>query len=176
MQKVCHHDDPSALDELLLRYWNPIVQYTERMLGSLDAAEDVAQQVFIRLWERRDRWRRGGSLQAYLYRIARNLSLNEQRSRSVRTRWQEELTLEYDSEGPRPDRDLEERELAEVVEGAIAALPERRREAFLLTRFHGLTYREVGEVMGISPQTVANQISAALTELREYLRDHALME
>jgi RNA polymerase sigma-70 factor (ECF subfamily) len=58
------------------------------------------------------------------------------------------------------------------VESAITALPERRREIFVLSRYHGLSYREIAEVLEISPQTVANQLSAALATLRESLASH----
>jgi RNA polymerase sigma-70 factor (ECF subfamily) len=139
------------------------------MLGGVDAAEDIAQQVFIQLWQRRSEWHFTGSVQSYLYRVARNLALNEQRHQTTRERWSERVRRRGQRRPVRPDQVVEGRELQEAVDSAIAALPDRRREVFILARFQGLSYREVAEVMGISTQTVANQLSAALADLRHAL-------
>ena len=73
-------------------------------------------------------------------------------------------------DGPaQPDELLEETLLQEEVAAAIADLPERRREVFVLARFHGLSYQEIADVLGVSQQTVANQMSSALSQLRELL-------
>jgi RNA polymerase sigma-70 factor (ECF subfamily) len=168
MRRICD-SDVSALDELLRCYWSPIVHYAERMLGGTDAAEDIAQQVFIQLWQRRSEWHFTGSVQSYLYRVARNLALNEQRHQSMRQRWSDRVRLRGQRRPVQPDQEVEGRELRTAVDAAIAALPERRREVFILARFQGLSYREIAEVMGISTQTVANQLSAALADLRNEL-------
>lgn len=170
MRRICD-SDASALDELLRCYWSPIVYYAERLLGGMDAAEDVAQQVFIQLWQRRSEWRFTGSVQSYLYRIARNLSLNEQRHQTMQERWSERVRRRGQRRPVRPDQVVEGNELQVAVDSAIAALPERRREVFILARFQGLSYREIAAVMGISTQTVANQLSAALSDLRGALAD-----
>ena len=69
-------------------------------------------------------------------------------------------------------QDVEDRMIAEDIHHALAALPHRRREIFTLSRFHGLTYHEIAETLGISRQTVANQMSTALAELRTSLSRH----
>src|SRR5213592_3054396 len=78
--------DVAAFAEWLERSWRPLVLYCARILGNRDGAEDVAQEAFIRIWERRCHWRPQSSLRAILYTIARNLSLN-QRSSPVRAGW-----------------------------------------------------------------------------------------
>ncbi|MBI4421633.1 MAG: sigma-70 family RNA polymerase sigma factor [Gemmatimonadetes bacterium] len=120
----------------------------------------------IRVWDLRREWRPRGSLQAYLYRIARNLALNERRRLRVRARGTPAASSGGTSD---PIERLERLELARTVERAIVSLPERRRQVFLLARFHDLTYAEIAESLDLSPQTVANQMSAALAQLRRLL-------
>lgn len=160
--------DASALDELLADHWTDLVAYATRILDSPDAAEDVAQETFIRVWERRQRIHPTGSLRPFLYRIARNLALNRSRRLRIRAEWRSNRTPVYPS-ATGPAQIAEHNELKRAADRAIDALPERRREVFVLARYHDLSYREIAHVMKISPQTVANQMSAALAELREAL-------
>lgn len=157
-----------ALDALLDGYWTLLVTYSARILGSWDAAEDVAQDAFVRIWERREEWKLEGSVRALLYRITRNLALDERKRRDRRTTWINNRR----GEAPHiatPSEHLQGTELEAAFERAVAALPERRREVFLLARLHGLSHLEIGETMGIASQTVANQLSAALADLRNAL-------
>ena len=164
--------DESAFDMFLQTHWDPLVRYIASFLGGADDAKDVAQEAFLRVWERRDGLRASGSVRAYLYQVARNLAINETKSRELHRT----LNARYGQESPvfvrSPGREFESMEVREVVGRAIAALPERRREAFVLAHLQDMPHREIAEVMGISPQTVANQISAALGELRETLRPY----
>jgi len=163
--------DPHALDELLERYWGPVAAYAGRVTGDEEAGEDVAQEVFLRLWQQRIEWRPVGSLRAFLYSVARHLSLNQSKRR-----WREVSHLpSYRAELERrrpvtPSQSTERSEIRLAVDRAVAALPARRREVFILARVHELSYKEIAEVMRISPQTVANQLSAAVAELRGALR------
>lgn len=157
--------DPAILDLLLDRFWTPLITYTASLLQSWDDAEDVVQETFVRLWERREEWGVRGSLRALLFQIARNLALDETRRRHRHL----ELLKGRDvlpRRGTTPAAEFEGSLLQTAYEAAVAALPERRREVFLLSRHHGLSYQQVAVVMEISPQTVANQMSAALAELR----------
>ena len=168
--------DASALDALLKRYWDVVVAYARQILGDPAAAADTAQQTFIKLWQRREQWTPTGSVAAYIFRITRNAALNERRARRVRV---------VSSENPRasgivsipwtPLQTLEEKELRAGLEAALRLLPERRKEVFMLARFQRLTYDEIAALMGISPQTVANQMSAALADLRRHLVAHILV-
>jgi len=161
-----HHD---ALDEALSLYWEPLVRYARGFLGSADAAEDAAQEAFVRLWKHRNDWSANESLRAYLYRILRNHLLNERRAQRVRARWRERM-LRRRPRGPAtPIENAEYGELNAAVRAALDELSPRRREVFTLARFHGLSYREIAETLDVSPQTVANQMSATLTTLRERL-------
>jgi len=159
--------DASALGILLERHWAPVVRYVSGVLDSCDAAEDVAQETFVRLWERRKAWGLKGSVRALLFRVAHNLSLDELRRRSARERTARSVSRE--SLRLLPDEALENLELHTVVTRAVNSLPQRRREVFMLVRHHGLSYREVGKVLDLSPQTVANHLTMALADLRKLL-------
>jgi RNA polymerase sigma-70 factor (ECF subfamily) len=162
--------DTGALGILLERHWAPVVRYVLGLLDSRDAAEDIAQETFVRLWERREAWKLEGSVRALLFRVARNLSLDELRRRSAHER--------IARSAPRkplqlaPDEELENLELRAVLARAVDSLPQRRREVFILVHHHGLSYRETAAVLDLSPQTVANHLTLALADLRTLLRPH----
>lgn len=172
LMKRVSEGDESAFDEMLRLWWPEIARYAGRLVGAPAAGEDIAQQTFLRVWEGRSRWKAGGSPRAYVYRVARNIALNERRRLRIRRRWGERFLHLADSPGPRtPEQVREGREVAAAVAAALAGLPPRRREVFELVRFHSLSYREVAVIMRISSQTVANQMSAALRSLRDSLSD-----
>jgi RNA polymerase sigma-70 factor, ECF subfamily len=164
-------DDSDAFGALLKSYWGPLVTYAARFLTDQSDAEDVVQETFIQVWKRRKEWVPSGSVSGYLYRITRNFALNALRQRQVRRRPEEALaegTLEYAMPSA-PDEDFDSAQLRHEIETAVAALPDRRREVFVLSRYHGLTHREIAQAMDISVQTVSNQMTAALASLRTSL-------
>lgn len=166
--------DPSALGEVLERYWRPLVAYATRLLPDRDAAEDIVQETMLRLWERRTEWEPSGRLRALLYMITRNLAINEQQRIEVRRNWAKLAGRGPGQSPPTPMELAERAELRDLLKRVIDELPPRRREIFILARYHGHSYREIAEVMNISPQTVANQMSAALDTLRTRLRHQIL--
>lgn len=163
--------DAAAFGALFDRYWTSLVVSAERMLLRRDAAKDIVQEAFVQVWRNRSSWRPTGSVKGYLWRITRNLALNEQRRQRTRKGWAERNAGEDPTSGslPGPAELFEAEALRAEVEEAVRSLPARRREVFVLARFEGLSYEEIAEAMGISPQTVANQMSAALAALREAL-------
>lgn len=159
------------MDELLRLHWTRVVDYVERLTGSHDLAQDIAQEVFLGLWQQSLAWRGTGSLQAFLLGTARNLARNHGR------RWREVRVESFDSpvipadahSSATPAETLREEEVEALFQAAVAALPPRRQEVFLLARVHGLSHQEIAETMEISVQTVANQMTNALAELRRAL-------
>lgn len=163
--------DPEAMNELLRRYWPGIVAYVARFVESGDAAKDVAQEVFLHLWQGTLTWKQKGSLRSFLYGSARNVARNRGRGwREVRVASWESAELPLEAHHSRTPTDVvEESELQSLFLDAVATLPPRRQEVFNLARVHGLSHREIAETMEISTQTVANQMSAALADLRRAL-------
>jgi len=159
--------DATALDALLREYWRPLHRYATRLLQDSDLAQDLVQETFVRLWLKRMQLE-PGSLRSFLYRVLHNLALDDLRKRQVRNRSLRRLVAEGPDEVVEP---IEARPQVETaVTTAINALPARRREAFVLAYLHQLSYREIAEVMQVSPATVKNQIAAALVQLRDQLR------
>ncbi|HKJ01553.1 MAG TPA: sigma-70 family RNA polymerase sigma factor [Longimicrobiales bacterium] len=162
--------DVGALEELLRDAWAPLVRHLTLVLGSPEAAQDVAQEAFVRLWERRERWS-AGSARALVFRIGRNAALDLGRRQAVRNRWAREGRPDPSPFAAGPDEELEAAELRRRVEAALGRMAPRRREVFELVRFAGLSYGEVGDAMELAPQTVANHMSLALRDLRAELSD-----
>lgn len=159
--------DETALGELLDRYWKVLVKYAVGFVGDLDSAEDLVQDAFVRVWQSRSNWTPSGSTRAYLYRIVRNLALQEREKRGVRQRF---VQAEVSPDGPpTPAEDHERGRVRSALQAAVETLSPRRREILTLARFHGLSYQQIADIMGISPQTVANQLSSALKDLRKKL-------
>lgn len=159
-------DDGQALAAMMDRYWRPMVAFAIDKTHSQDAGEDLVQEAFVRVWERRRELRPHASPRAYLYRVLRNLITDDYRRRRLRDRFSFFVSQSISSEVPSPVAMLEAGELATAAERAIAALPERRRDVFVLAHLHGLSYREVAETLGITPRTVANHMTLALSQLR----------
>jgi RNA polymerase sigma-70 factor (ECF subfamily) len=146
----------------------PLVAYVARYVETRDAAEDIAQRTFCLLWDRRATWQLEGSLRGLLYRVARNFALSERRHRAVELRFTAG-PVESQPSNPTPLDLIENKLLGVALEQAIADLPARRREVFVLRCVHDLSYKEIADVMRISPQTVANQLSRAIGALRHAL-------
>lgn len=161
--------DAQALSLLLDRYWRPMVGFAADRLGGQDAAEDLVQEAFVRVWEHRSQLRPYTSPRAYLYRVLRNLITDDYRRRQLRDRWASARQFDDEPQVPSPALILEADQLAVAANRAIAALPERRREVFVLAHLHGLSYQEVAQALGITRRTVANHMSLALKELRDDL-------
>lgn len=172
IMELIRDGDQAALEELVERHWRSLIRYARRLEDDLDGAEDVVQEAFVRLWLNRQTWVQRGTVKSYLYRTVRNLSLQEQDKRRVRRRWRDQVSKEPVPLSPSPAAQLEAKGLQDELEHAINRLAPRRREIVVLARFHGCSYQQIAGVMGISAQTVANQMSAALRELRVVLAKH----
>ncbi|MEQ9568863.1 MAG: sigma-70 family RNA polymerase sigma factor [Longimicrobiales bacterium] len=163
--------DPEALRLLLEEAWAPLVRYLTARMDSPEDAHDAAQEAFVRLWEHRERWTEG-TPRAVLFRIGRNLAMDRSRRLDVRRRWAGRARAEPPPGPATPEEMYRAGELEREVSLAVQALPERRRDVFELVRYEGLAYREVARVLGVSVQTVANQMSLALRDLRARLAAH----
>lgn len=162
----------TALDEILDRHWETVLDFAVRTVHCGDSAQDLAQQAFIDLWEGRGSWDPGSHPRPLLLRMVRNRALNEERRHKVRDRAADRVRrVETARRSASPAQDLAAREVERAFKDALDSLPPRQREVFTLSRFQGLSYAEIGEVLGTAPQTIANQMSAALKALRAALVD-----
>jgi len=155
-----------ALQRLMNELWSGMVRFAARELGDRELAEDVVQDSFVYVWTQRQQWTPGGSVRAYVYRIVRNRMIDETRKRKVRRRWARSPEGAMQSSPIMPDQAMNCSVITRTFNEAVAALPERRREAFSLVFLRGLSHEEAAAVLGISKQTVSNQVTAALKDVR----------
>jgi len=149
---------------------DPLARYALQITGTKATAQDVVQHAFTTLWDMRTSLDPTESLEALLFRIVRNRAYNHERNR--RTRATNHETLKRDTEPVReaPAADMDADRLEENLRDWIDDLPERQREALVLSRFEGLSHEEIATVMEISPPTVNNHIVRALKKLRRKVR------
>src|SRR4051812_27709351 len=167
-----------AFEELVERHQRLVVGTVGRMLGSHSDAEDIAQQVFVRVWKSAKRYEPRAKFTTWLLKITRNLVFNElrRRKRHATTPLQpdpagEELQI-ADQREQTPDASLLEQELQRAIAAAIGELRESQRMAVVLRRYEELSYEEIAEVLGQSVPAVKSLLFRARTELRERLRSY----
>lgn len=164
-------DDKAALKELFEAHYRPVCAAIHRFVGERGMTEDLAQQVFIRFWEKRHQIEISTSPGAYLHRMAVNEALAWLRSK--KNQQPEEITHATPFN---PQADGEEvflqHELNEQIHLAIETLPPRCRAVFQLSRFEELSYQEIADRMEISVKTVEHQMGKALRVLREQLQPY----
>jgi RNA polymerase sigma-70 factor (ECF subfamily) len=162
--------DQSDFTDLFRRFYPPLVRYACQFTGDSALAADVLQDVFLKLWEDRSRLRVVTSLKALLYTMVRNRALNVirngKRRRQASLREAPELSHGTAAEHAAV---LDAGDLQRKLYAWILELPDRRREAFMLSRYHGLQHQEIARIMGLSKRTVDTHIMHALQELRQRL-------
>ncbi|MBI2481065.1 MAG: sigma-70 family RNA polymerase sigma factor [Planctomycetia bacterium] len=174
-------DDAAAFEELVLRYQNRVVGIMTHLTRKREQAEDLAQEVFLRVYRARKRYTPDAKFSTWLFTIANNIALNAKRSSARRREVNlasenrddnrpaalDEMAL--DASGLMPTRQLDKAERAEMVRLAIAALPERQRMALLLSKFENLSYAEIAETMEMTVQATKSLLSRARENLRVIL-------
>lgn len=161
--------DESACRLLMARHLPRMVALGRRMLGNHADAEDVAQEVFLRVWTHADRWQPGkAQFGTWLHRVATNLCLDRIRKNRGGTEDIDAIP-EPASEEPGPDRQLEQNQLAARVEAALQHLPERQRAAMALSHYQGLSNTETAEILEVSVEAVESLLSRARRQLRAEL-------
>jgi RNA polymerase sigma-70 factor (family 1) len=159
--------DQRAFSELFEAMHTTLLRYAWRYTNDREAARDVVQDAFLKLWQIREDVDPAKSLKALLYTIVRNLSLNHKRS----AQHTNGILPEYDlhDRSPSADQRVEASLLNERLRRFIEEMPERRREAFMLSRYEGLSHEEIAQVMNLTPRTVNTHIVLALKDLRNRL-------
>jgi RNA polymerase sigma-70 factor (ECF subfamily) len=174
----CAQDSEAAFRILVARYRPRIINLITRFVGDLDRAEDISQEVFIRVYRNRERYRKSGKFSTWIFTIAANLAKNEIR-RKVRHRRVVSMDEEREpgtsiaatlaDRDPGPGQALERKELEAMILDAVASLPERYRLALILRDLEGLAYEEVSRVLGIPGGTVRSRINRARLMVKDKL-------
>lgn len=178
IQRIAAGNHP-AFKTLVDRYQALVINTCYSILGNRQDAEDVAQEVFIKVYQEAKGFRGESKISTWLYRIAVNLSLNLRRKRKwdrfldVFAFWkqqEEKAVYHFEAEAKaRPDRVMESEERKKILNQALDALPERQRVAITLHKYQGLSYQEIAEVLGTSLAAVESLIHRAKLNLQKKL-------
>lgn len=170
--------DMCAFEELVERHQRAVIGTVAKMLGNASEAEDIAQQVFVRIWKSAGRYEPQAKFTTWLFTITRNLVFNEmrrlQRKPTVSVDKHEETTHRVleDSQASAPDDEMLQAELEEAIDRAIRSLPEKQRMAVILRRYEELPYEEIARVLSMSLPAVKSLLFRARTQLKESLQKY----
>ena len=153
--------DRQALKALYDTYYDPLYRFLWRKTRNEDTALDLIQDVFIRLWDSRNRLDEDQSIKAYLYRIAGNLAIDHLRRKVTAQAEDIDEMLHEPAHDPQTQYDIRHR-----IQKALDQLPEEIKTVFMLNRFDALKYAEIAEMLDISVKTVESRMSKALKRLR----------
>lgn len=160
-------------EETFRKYYQSLCTYANSMLKEIEEAEEIVQNLFLGIWEKREELEISISLKSYLYRAVHNHCLNRIKYLKVREEHQQYAINFYDASYESVSQTVMKNELEQKIEEAIKKLPEQCQLIFRMSRFEELKYHEIAEKLELSPKTVENQIGKALkilrVELAEYL-------
>lgn len=172
-------DEPRAFDELVDRYQTRLLNFVYRTIGDRDRAEDLVQEVFIRVHRHLHRFDRSKKFSTWIYTIASNLSKNELRNRSRNplvyfqamrpANEEDDRPLQFEDPTSRPDDMYRKRHLKELVEQTVAALPEHHRQVFVLRELEGKSYEEIADITACNLGTVKSRLNRARSAFAEII-------
>jgi RNA polymerase sigma-70 factor (ECF subfamily) len=181
-------DEPGAFEELVVRYQNRLVGIMHHLVGNAEEAEDLAQEVFLRVYKARRKYRARSKFSTWLFTIANNLALNALRARQrrpvVRLNTRDsgplgprpaEQLLQADS-GGQPVKRVQRKEMAAIIRQALDGLNERQRLAVVLSKFEEMNHAEIAEAMGLTTKAVKSLLCRARANLRVALQDYVYMD
>ena len=162
-----------AFSELVERYQTRLLNFIYRTIGDRDRAEDLVQEVFIRVYRHLHRFDRSKKFSTWVYTIASNLAKNELRNRSRNplvlfqtmrgAQEEDDRPLQFEDSTSRPDDMYRKRHLRELVEDTVAKLPEHHRQVFVLRELEGKSYEEIAEITSCNLGTVKSRLNRART-------------
>lgn len=185
----CQRNDVAAFNEIVGRYKNKIYNYVYRMVGNSEDADDLTQEVFVKMYLALDSFRNQSSLSTWLYRIAGNLCIDSHRKRSRRdtgfggsiSSLDEPISVDINGDGAarevadntfEPMRMLAQKEMDSQIQYALSKLPEKMRTVVILHDIEGLQYEEIAEVVNCPLGTVKSRLFNARTTMRGHLTSY----
>lgn len=162
-------DNQSAYEKLFRAFYAPLCRFAYQFVKDADESEEIVQEIFTKVWEKRKDLSFTTSFKAYIYTSVRNGCLNKVEKDKVRYIHAEGVKKENANSGYEIPTEVG---LEDKIEEAIEKLPEQCRKVFSMSRFDGLKYKEIADKLGISQKTVENQIGKALKILREELKHY----
>lgn len=173
--------DDSAFDYLVAKYRRPMVSFMYRMAHNAGIAEELAQEVFLRVYRSRETYKADAKFSTWLYRIATNLAVNHARdTRHERPEATVSLdepdtetgtTVDLPDGKPTVEQSILRRERLAAIRQQVEALPERQRTAVIMHKYQGLDYRQIAEVLKLSESATKSLLFRAYEALRQRLKD-----
>lgn len=168
--------DKNAFEKLFYSYYHDLCALAFKITKCPEQARDVVQDVFLKLWKKRQSWHIKTSLKAYLYQAVWNQALNVKTQKDSRRKLQEEFyktgARNFETEMTAGD-DRTERLITEIW-NIVDTMADRRKFVFILHRKHGLSYKEIARVMDVARKTVENHMGLALQEIRDTINPDLL--
>ncbi len=161
--------DAMAFRSLFDRYYVQLSSFATEYVKSYDAGREVAQEVFIKIWSSKDSFSIEGSLKSYLYRAVYHQALNYIEKEARRRKYEQQAAIPEEESSEQADDRVIASEVRIAIREAVRLLPPKRNLVFVLHRQHGLSIKEVAQVLNVSPKTVENQMTEAMKFLRKRL-------
>ena len=162
--------DKSAFELVFKEYYKLMKLYAARFMDTMEEAEEIAQDVFVKFWEKCDSLAPESSIKSYLYRSIHNSCLNALKHEKVKDAYKEHI-IKFLESTTTEEKETDQDHLRERISTEVDKLPPRCSEIFKLSRYDGLKYHEIAEHLDISVKTVEVQMGKALRVLRETLKD-----
>lgn len=165
--------DKATFEMLFKKHYKEMCAYACRFELEIETAEEIVQELFVNIWNKRESLHISSSFRSYLFQSVRNYSLNYIKHAKIKHAYKEHNQRKIQEQESQVEDHLESEELKLKIQHAIDELPPERKKVFLMSRFEELKYSEIAEKLGISVKTVETQMSKALkhlkTKLSEYL-------
>lgn len=161
--------DEKVFEELFKTYYAPLCEYCLRYVSDADMAEEIVQDLFFKIWVKREELNINVSIKAYIFTALRNHALNYISRLKIQDRYNQFIVVRSKNDVEHPVDVLEEKDMERIMKQAIAMLPEKRREIFEMSRFEDMKYWEIAEKLNVSVKTVESQMSKALEHMRKVL-------
>ncbi|MBX3255118.1 MAG: RNA polymerase sigma-70 factor [Chitinophagaceae bacterium] len=166
--------DQEAYKKLFTAYWDQIFSTALLFTKSREIAQDLTQDIFARIWIKKEKLNEVENFEAFLFITSRNLIVDKLRKKVFTVENEAYLHKHFEEEDRlAPHFQVECKEMEAIIHQGINVLPERQRVAFYLSRFKGLKHKEIAAKMGISQESVKSHIVRAVGNLRKYLADHS---
>ena len=172
LSQSLQNGDEAVFEQLFRHYYSRLCSYACSIVKDMDESEEIVQQSFLGIWEKKTTLHITGSVKSYLYRAVHNACLNKLKHAKVRQLYAEDYQRNNDDAYEHTDQVIGKSEIEKQILNAINSLPEQCRMVFKLSRFEEIKYAEIARHLGISIKTVENHMGKALKLMREQLKEY----
>lgn len=165
--------DETAFKDLFDMYWEHLYSVSLVLTKSATLAEDMVQEIFLKIWVKREELMAVEKLEGYLFIVARNHIYNVLKKHQKEEQYRKYILGWFETNRENPEQELLYKESTQLLQQAIGQLSGQQQAIYKMTREQGLSYEQVAQQLHISPNTVRNHVVNSLKAIREYLKEHA---